>query len=533
MNPNLIQDAFSKIDDQYIVESHPETVIARNGRPAKAPGLWSRFASSGIGAAVISGVVALGVLAAIIAAGQMDPADSPAGGPTPGAPGYAATGDGDSNSYDPSLTEDITFMTYPAPMEPSPDLTVSSDSHLILSQKGIHDVDLSMGLSRPYMIYESVSRVDENGEMTGYDADGEGALAQIDRLAPELEKTPMIIRLKNGGDLVIEANLSGCTITRLTAVNAYSMQEVFGMDGDGPLTRVSVPVNELAEANGDDMLFLVIEVARNTDEVTGAYEYAVCLFFSNEAIDPEETTEDETVIEGDSEAITTYDAEETVPSYPDEHETLPPAGYVEVPELENPIFIADGFEVVEAQVITYGKASEVRREIRLCQLTVPENGEYATSDAVYLDIYDLETDESTDRMLFFGHTTVVADEGGDGNRWSIINIAPVYTETGKIELQIQQVQIDIGDISGEGLWEFYETGSSPTRVLNVKTLESQFKRLYMRFYDDFGEMSDPVTLLSTDRYFRKSDLDPLPSGYDMVDTWQNVDCKDLWAVYAG
>ncbi len=530
MNPNLIQDAFSKIDDQYIVESHPETVIARNGRPAKAPGLWSRFASSGIGAAVISGVVALGVLAAIIAVGQMDPADSPAGGPTPGAPGYAATGEGDGNSYDP--TTDITFMTYPAEVEPSPDLTVSSDSHLILSQKGIHDVDLSMGLSQPYMIYESVSRVDENGEMTGYDADGEGALAQIDRLAPELEKTPMVIRLKNGGDLVIETNLTGCTITRLTAVNAYSMQEVFGMDGDGPLTRVSVPVNELAEANGDDMLFLVIEVARNTDEVTGAYEYAVCLFFSNDSLDPEETTEDETVMDWGSEEDTIYDPDETVPSYPDERETLPPAGPVEVPELENPIIIADGFGVAEAQVITFN-VHVVRREIRLCRLTVPENGEYATSDAVYLDIYDRETNETTDRMLFYGHTTVVADEGGEGCNWVIINIAPVYTESGGIELQLQWLRVAIGDIAGEGRWELYKSASSVVHATDAKSLKGRFPNVVKNFHKAFTDLSDPVTIMSTDRYFRKSDLDPLPNINDMVNTWNDVDYEDLWAVYAG
>ncbi len=75
MKPLLIAQKMTEIDDRFILGSIPPTVSA--AKSSRLGGL-SRFLNSGLGAAVISGIVALGVLVAVIMAGQTDPKAPPA-----------------------------------------------------------------------------------------------------------------------------------------------------------------------------------------------------------------------------------------------------------------------------------------------------------------------------------------------------------------------------------------------------------------------------------------------------------------------
>ena len=71
MNTILIAEKLTDIDERYILESDPTVGVVLSG-PSRFAAL-SRFLSSGVGAAVISGVVALGVLVAIVMAGRNPP----------------------------------------------------------------------------------------------------------------------------------------------------------------------------------------------------------------------------------------------------------------------------------------------------------------------------------------------------------------------------------------------------------------------------------------------------------------------------
>lgn len=75
MNSMLIAKKLTDIDEQYILESDPSAVAAAHY--PRGTSALSRFLSSGIAAAVISGVVALGVLVAIVMAGRVDPVIPP------------------------------------------------------------------------------------------------------------------------------------------------------------------------------------------------------------------------------------------------------------------------------------------------------------------------------------------------------------------------------------------------------------------------------------------------------------------------
>ncbi len=70
MNPHLIADAFTNIDDRYINESHPAAVLAENGRLPRAEGPIRRFLDSGWGAAILSAACALLVLSGIVWMGR-------------------------------------------------------------------------------------------------------------------------------------------------------------------------------------------------------------------------------------------------------------------------------------------------------------------------------------------------------------------------------------------------------------------------------------------------------------------------------
>ena len=75
MNPMLIAEKLTDIDDRYILESDPVTGVILKNRPHARP--LSRFLNSGLGAAVISGAVALGVLIFVVLAGRVSPETPP------------------------------------------------------------------------------------------------------------------------------------------------------------------------------------------------------------------------------------------------------------------------------------------------------------------------------------------------------------------------------------------------------------------------------------------------------------------------
>ena len=71
MNGMIIYESLSHVDDTFILGSMPPP-IEKVGKTSRFQAL-STFFNSGIGAAVISGIVALGVLIAIVMAGRADP----------------------------------------------------------------------------------------------------------------------------------------------------------------------------------------------------------------------------------------------------------------------------------------------------------------------------------------------------------------------------------------------------------------------------------------------------------------------------
>ena len=71
MNGMIIYESLSHIDDAFILGSMPPTATKTVKKPRFRA--LSNFINSGIGAAVISGIVALGVLIAIVLAGRADP----------------------------------------------------------------------------------------------------------------------------------------------------------------------------------------------------------------------------------------------------------------------------------------------------------------------------------------------------------------------------------------------------------------------------------------------------------------------------
>ncbi len=105
MNPNLIADAFTHIDDRYINESHPAAVLAENGRLPRAEGPIRRFLDSGWGAAILSAACALLVLSGIVWMGRH-------GAQLPDEPGGQLTETDAAGERIPTLTAGAFSFTY-------------------------------------------------------------------------------------------------------------------------------------------------------------------------------------------------------------------------------------------------------------------------------------------------------------------------------------------------------------------------------------------------------------------------------------
>ena len=103
MNPMLLAEKLTDIDDRYILESDPVVGVCpmRQSRTSALP----RFLNSGVFAAVISGAVALGVLAVVIMAGREAPVTPPVS--TKDTAAIEST-EGESETDTEPVTEDVT-----------------------------------------------------------------------------------------------------------------------------------------------------------------------------------------------------------------------------------------------------------------------------------------------------------------------------------------------------------------------------------------------------------------------------------------
>ena len=105
MNPMLIAEKITDIDERFILESAPIVGVALSRRP-RASAL-SRVLSSGVAAAVISGVVALGVVVAIVMAGRNPPDLPPVGTEEATAEAEESTTEIETETVTEDVTEDI------------------------------------------------------------------------------------------------------------------------------------------------------------------------------------------------------------------------------------------------------------------------------------------------------------------------------------------------------------------------------------------------------------------------------------------
>ena len=119
MKPILIAQKMTEIDERFILGSMPPATAAP--KAPRFPAL-SQFLNSGVGAAVISGVVALGVLVAIVMAGRIEPVTPPV-----------------TTDQPPLLTEDSESET-PAETETKPELAYSQGLEYTKNSEGFYIV---------------------------------------------------------------------------------------------------------------------------------------------------------------------------------------------------------------------------------------------------------------------------------------------------------------------------------------------------------------------------------------------------------
>ncbi len=181
--------AMSGVDDRFVMASLlPADIQEGAGAFTKLPkqerdNWFTRMTSSGWFAAAISLVVAFGVLAGIVAAGRMAP-QNPSHGPGPSSGFPAGTlqnmPESEHDESDESREEgsDIPFETSPVydhPVEPQTgSVAVMSDGFTVYP-KG-------------YCVRAWGQQLEGNGELTGFDADGIGAVNQLVDIYDELPK---------------------------------------------------------------------------------------------------------------------------------------------------------------------------------------------------------------------------------------------------------------------------------------------------------------------------------------------------------
>ncbi len=218
MRTDLLLEALSGIEDAYILESHPLSVAAM---PRRERAL-TRFFGSGIGAAVIAGIVAVGVLVAIVMAGL-------GGGPgvTP-APGMSDTAESEHRSEteaknpETAPTESLPVMTAdPAvtlpPKEPE-DTRPATPGIQITNGAG----DYSLSLPE-YFSYSTEEYPAGSGNIIN--GDGHGVVGDFDGLLPDIQR---YVLTWDGTIRVAEEDLSH--ITGVTVYDRGLGDMVYGRD---------------------------------------------------------------------------------------------------------------------------------------------------------------------------------------------------------------------------------------------------------------------------------------------------------------
>lgn len=152
------------------------------------------------------------------------------------------------------------------PTEPIPEST-----HISLSQQG----GTTMYLDTPYMLWQSGITTGPDGESLNYDASGPGAISILPELAASLMQNPYIPIASPDTPILIHLARPNSVITRITGIDAETMQEIFSMDALVPVTSASVSPKEVLVNDRSAAFYLVITVNFGDGETSGEYEYPV------------------------------------------------------------------------------------------------------------------------------------------------------------------------------------------------------------------------------------------------------------------
>ncbi len=266
MNGQRISELLNDMDEDLVLDAMPPLWRAGKVRPVRAARRpWAalgRIMESGWVAAILSVVVSLSVLAAIVWAGR-----------------HAPVGPGDVFTVGPGgqLSGETAGETLAETPEETPAATlpetlpwIEAPVQMVLNRE-IYVLE-TVGLFEGYVVGESVLD-HEKGE--GYNADGLGALYQIDELAAGLKESAVAVR-------------SEVSSVQFGAKDTYStVTSVTVLDPTGEVLRsVSGALLQLDEFRGMGLegVFLVATVVTDYETPTyqkhGTYEYPVYLRFA-------------------------------------------------------------------------------------------------------------------------------------------------------------------------------------------------------------------------------------------------------------
>lgn len=276
-------DAFallSELDDGMIAEAAlPEvgrTVTDKSSRKDREPGLFARFLDSNWAAAIISMTVAVAVLMGIIAAGRMETkapnrqegVDNPAGTNQVALEAVP----GESNALREDESDEL------------PEFNVTPDNtpgRLPNQETGPVEV-ISDGFTvypKGYCVWASGQQLDENGEMTGFDADGFGAVNQLGAIKDEIPK------MSTSGNSFSLSLSDGMTLQNIRVFKIVEIQNdtfeelALGVEGED-FSHDPIMYLATLPKNGDYIVVLEIhyENCTSADEyIMGVNEYAFWL----------------------------------------------------------------------------------------------------------------------------------------------------------------------------------------------------------------------------------------------------------------
>ena len=184
MNPMLIAEKITDIDERFILESDPIVGVALSRRPRDSA--FSRFLSSGVAAAVISGVVALGVLSGIVMAGRMG-----------------------SHTPLPSMTERPTETA----VETEPKTEAPSEIPVLKAWAGeFSEEELRLAINAYQSNYAIVVLEKGDAPSISFETDFEASSCSITRLS-YVDDTDIEIELQSYIDLFLKTTCEGRTVT--------------------------------------------------------------------------------------------------------------------------------------------------------------------------------------------------------------------------------------------------------------------------------------------------------------------------------